>query len=132
PIEDIDLVMAVGLGQVDPELRICEFEVERAVRGIDHRLAPPGNALLSVEDRGNALIESVLDQRAVDVARRLVHAPVRDGDGRRQKHAEERGGGSAVPRQSTQVAVIEAGCICQQHKRAYPSRTYTESLAANT
>ena len=89
-IEDVDLVMAVGLGEEDAEIGVGEFEVDGLVGDLDDGVVPPGDALLLVQRARDALVEGVLEQRALAFGRGLIGRPAGVGDDGKQQQSEER------------------------------------------
>ena len=88
-VEDVDLVMGIGLGEEDAEIGVGEFHIEDLVGDLDDGIVPPGDALLLVQRARDALVESVLEQRALDLGSGLVGRPAGIGNDRKQKQAEE-------------------------------------------
>jgi hypothetical protein len=88
-VEDVDLVMAIGLGEEYAELGVREVEINGLVRDLGDGIVPPGDGFLFVQHARDTMIESVLDERAFAFGRRLVGRPARIGNDREQDQAEE-------------------------------------------
>ena len=76
-VDDVDLVMAVRLGEENAEIAVSEVEIDGFVGDLDDGIIPPSDALLFVEDAGDALIERVLEKGALAFGRSLVRRPTR-------------------------------------------------------
>lgn len=88
-VENMHLVMAIGLGEKYAELSIGKVEIDRLVSNFGDGIIPPGDGLLFVQHPRDAMIERVFDERALGLGRRLVGGPAGIGDDRNEDEAEE-------------------------------------------
>ena len=120
--------MGVGLGEEDAEIGVGEFHVEDPVGDLDDRIVPPGDALLLVESAGDALVESVLEKRALDLVGGVVSRPAGIGDDGEQEQAEEGDGDADRSREAAKVSAEMLSDIEWRHENP----GIELSLASNT
>ena len=104
-VEDVNLVMSVGLGEKDAEIGVSEFEIDGLVGDLNDGIVPPRDALLFVQGAGNAFVERVLDEHAFALACRLVGRPARIGNYREEHKPEE---GDRDPNYYREAAEVSA------------------------
>ncbi|ODR96151.1 hypothetical protein AUC69_15395 [Methyloceanibacter superfactus] len=88
-VEDVNLVLPVGLGQENTKIGVGEFEVDCVIGDLDDGVVPPGDALLLVQNAQDAFVERVVEKDALSLDRGLVRRPAGISDDREQKHAEK-------------------------------------------
>ena len=101
-IDDVDLVVPVGLGQEDAEIAVDETEIGRIDDQSDG-IVPPGDALLLVEGPGDALVQRILDPGPFGLNLHAVRLDAHIHDGTNQQGTGHGHGTADDLRETTQI-----------------------------
>jgi len=88
-IEDVDLVVAIGLGEEYAELVIGKFEINVRIGELGDGFIPPSDRLLLTEQARDTKIESVFNEGSLAVYGGLVGRPAGVGDDGEQEQTEK-------------------------------------------